>query len=53
MNYGSRFSYNLTIAIMDIRQIAMKCDEMRQIKTSHITFGGPLEKRLLPKGYPP
>ena len=29
MSYVSRFSYNLTIAIMDIRQIGMKRDEMR------------------------
>ena len=29
MNYDSRFSYNLTITIMDIPQIAMKSDEMR------------------------
>ena len=29
MNYDSRFSYNLTITIMDIPQIAMKCHEMR------------------------
>ena len=34
MNYDSRFSYNLTIAIMDIRQITMKSDEMRHMKTS-------------------
>ena len=37
MNYDSRFSYNLTIAIMDIRQITMKSDEMRHMKTSLYT----------------
>ena len=34
MNYDSRFSYNLTIAIMEIRQITMKSDEMRYMTTS-------------------
>ena len=34
MNYDSRFSNNLTIAIMDIPQIAMKCDEIPHMKTS-------------------
>ena len=34
MNYDSRYSYNLTIPIMEIRQITRKCDEMRHMKTS-------------------
>ena len=34
MNYDSRFSYNLTIPVMEIRQITMKSDEMRHMKTS-------------------
>ena len=34
MNYDSRFSYNLTIPIMEIRLITMKYDEMRHMKTS-------------------
>ena len=34
MNYDSRFSYNLTIPIMEIRQVTMKYDEMRHMKTS-------------------
>ena len=34
MNYDSRFSYNLTIPIIEMRQITMKSDEMRHTKTS-------------------
>ena len=34
MNYDSRFSYNLTIPDMEIRQITTKSDEMRHMKTS-------------------
>ena len=33
MNYDPSFSYELTIAIMDFRQIAMKCNEIRHMKT--------------------
>ena len=34
MNYDSRFSYILTIAVMDNRQITSKSDEMRHMETS-------------------
>ena len=34
MNYDCRFSYNLTIPIMEIRLITMKYGEMRHMKTS-------------------